>query len=145
MFCSHMNNVCFLSGYLESGHTSLERKREGLREPTECPGQKDGWKKERLNLASCCQWLFFFFFWVFSCGFAYFSFQRLTICWGWPNYYLRFTPHRLSKLSFNIYLWNHRMLKLKRTWKLPMSFIYRCEKFSQERPSNLANNTSLSP
>lgn len=21
-------------------------------------GQKDGWKKERLNLASCCQWLF---------------------------------------------------------------------------------------
>lgn len=61
MFCSHMNNVCFLSGCLESGHTSLERKREGLREPTECPGQKDGWKKERLNLASCCQWLFFFF------------------------------------------------------------------------------------
>lgn len=58
MFCSHMNNVCFLSGYLESGHTSLERKREGLREPMECLGQKAGWKKNRLNLTSCCQWLF---------------------------------------------------------------------------------------
>lgn len=76
MVCCPRDSVCVVLGYLESGPTSWERKREGLRESRRRPGKEGPVERQRgsgqLHAAKG-------FGSVFPCGFAYFSFQSLTL------------------------------------------------------------------